>query len=425
MFRPPAPELAEAMTKADALSVDAPAPGRHPGGGWPAVTAVAAGTFTVVTSEMLPVGLLTPIGGSLDVSGGTAGLTLTVTGLVGAFSAPLITAAVGRTDRRVVLCSLMLLLAAANVLAAWSPGFAVMMVARVLVGVAMGGVWSLAGGLGVRLVPAASTGPATSLIFSGVAVASVVGVPAGAYIGGLTGWRQAFLAVGGLALLVAVVMAVLLPPLPAEEAVALGGVPRLLGDPRVAGGLAVVALLVTGHFAAYTYVRPVLEEVSGVGAPMIGTLLLIYGIAGVTGNFAAGAGVGRSVRVTLLVISAALTASVLLVPLLGLSVTGAAILLAVWGLAYGGVSVSTQTWLALAAPKAREGVTSLFVGVFNGAIALGAFAGGRVVDGLGTRSVLWLGGALALGALAVTALGRAPSAPATPSPPGGRPGGRR
>jgi predicted MFS family arabinose efflux permease len=395
------------MAKVDELSAAPPAEAASEGG-WPAVATVAAGTFTVVTSEMLPVGLLTPISGALDVSEGTAGLTLTVTGLVAALSAPLVTAAVGRLDRRLVLCSLMVLLAAANVLAAWSPGFAVMIAARVLVGVGLGGVWSLAGGLGVRLVPAAAVGAATSLIFSGVAVASVVGVPAGAYLGDLAGWRAAFLAVGGLALLVSAAMAVLLPPLPATEAVALGGVLRLVGDSRVATGLAVVSLLVTGHFAAYTYVRPVLEDLAGAGAPMIGTLLLAYGIAGIAGNFAAGARVGRRLRGTVLVIGAVLTASLLLVPLLGLSVAGAAVLLVVWGLAYGGVSVSTQTWLGLAAPRAREGATSLFVAVFNGAIALGAFTGGRMVDGFGTRSVLWFGGALALGAVAVTLLGRVP-----------------
>lgn len=253
------------------------------------------------------------------------------------------------------------------------------------------------------------------MIFSGIAVASVLGVPAGAYIGELAGWREAFLAVAGLALLVTVAMAVLLPPLPAEKAVALGGVLRLFRDTRVVTGLAVVALLVTGHFAAYTYVRPILEQVSGVQNSMIGTLLLVYGIAGVVGNFAVGARVGRSVRGVLLVIALTLAVSVLLVPLLGLSVAGAAILLAVWGLAYGGVSVSTQTWLALAAPQAREGVTSLFVGVFNGAIAFGAFVGGMAVNGFGTESVLWLAGVLALGALLVTALGRVPSASAAPA----------
>lgn len=203
-------------------------------------------------------------------------------------------------------------------------------------------------------------------------------------------------------------MAVLLPKLPAEGPVRLGGVLRLAGGPRVRIGLLVVAFLVTGHFAAYTYVRPVLETVPGVGAGMIGTLLLAYGVAGVAGNAAAGAGAARSPRGTLQVIAAVLAASVLLLPAVGGSPLAAGALMAVWGLAYGGVSVATQTWLLAAAPDAREGVSSLFVGVFNGAIALGALAGGRIADGFGVTSVMWAGGVLALAAL-LAAAGRAPS----------------
>ncbi|MFG2292743.1 MFS transporter [Streptomyces sp. NPDC048603] len=372
------------------------------------VAAVASATFTVVTSEMLPVGLLTPIGDALEVTGGAAGLTLTVTGLVGAVSAPLLTPLLGRFDRRAVLCGLMAVLAVGNLLAAWSPHFAVMVAARVLVGIGMGGVWAIAAGLAVRLVPPESVGPATSLVFSGIAVASVLGVPAGTYIGELVGWRASFVTVGVLALVVLVALAALLPRLPAGPEVRLGGVLRLSGSPRVRTGLAVVALLVTGHFAAYTYVRPVLEDVSGASAGTIGTLLLVYGLAGVAGNFASGAGAGRSPRTTLLVISAVLAATVALMPLLGGSVPAAGVLLAVWGLSYGGVSVGTQTWLLASAPEAREGVSALFVGVFNGAIALGALLGGLTADGIGVTAVMWLGGGLAVTALAVTALGKSP-----------------
>ncbi|MDG4857993.1 MFS transporter [Streptomyces sp. T-3] len=367
--------------------------------GWAGVVAVAIGTFTVVTSEMLPVGLLTPIGDSLKVTEGLAGLTLTITGLVAAVSAPLLTSALGRFDRRVVLCVLMTVLLIGNLGAAWSPNFGVMVAARVLVGIGMGGVWAIAAGIAVRLVPARSVGPATSLVFSGIALASVLGVPAGAYVGALAGWRAAFVAAAGLALLTTVATAALLPRLPAAQTVQLGGVMRLFGNPRVRTGLIVVALLVTGHFAAYTYVRPVLEEVSGAGAGMIGTLLLVYGIAGVAGNFLAGAGAVRSPRKTLLAISSVLAATVLLLPALGGSLLVAGALMVMWGLSYGGVSVSTQTWILLSAPDAREGASSLFVGVFNGAIALGALVGGLAADGIGITAVMWLGGGLALAAL--------------------------
>ncbi|MFI0258753.1 MFS transporter [Streptomyces sp. NPDC017056] len=383
---------------------------RGAGRGWPAVVALAAATFTVVTSEMLPVGLLTPIGSALGVTDGTAGLTLTVTGVVAALAAPALTLAVGRADRRVVLCALMAMLAAANLLAAYAPVFGVLLAARVLVGLGMGGVWALAAGLAVRLVARRSVGAATSLIFSGVAVASVLGVPAGTLTGELGGWRAAFVVVGVLSALVAVALAVLLPPLPAEGAVRLGGVLRLFRDARVRTGLVVVALLVAGHFAAYTYVRPVLEEVSGVGPELISTLLLVYGVAGVAGNFLGGAGAGRSPRGTLLVLSGVLAGAVSLVPVVGAGVPGAAALLVVWGLAYGGVSVSTQSWLMVVAPEAREAASALFVGVFNAAIALGAFGGGRAVDGWGLVGVLWLGGALAAGALVAVGAGRGPGA---------------
>lgn len=369
--------------------------------GWSGVLAVAGATFTVVTSEMLPVGLLTPLSRDLAVTEGTAGLTLTVTGLVAAVSAPLLISALKRFDRRSVLCALMAVLAAGNLVAAWAPEFTVMLVARVLVGVGMGGVWAFGASLAVRLVPRRSVAAATSLIFSGIAVASVLGVPAGAYLGELAGWRAAFAGTGGLSLLVLAALAIALPSLPADGDTRFGAVVRLAGVPRVRIGLIVVALLVIGHFAAYTYVRPVLEEVSGVGAGLIGTLLLVYGLAGVAGNFAAGAAAARSPRGTLLVLGATMAATMASVPVLGLTTLAAAALLVVWGLAYGGVSVASQSWMLAAAPHAREGASALLACVFNAAIALGALSGGLAADLSGTTAVMWLGGVFATSAVLV------------------------
>ncbi|MFB6889865.1 MFS transporter [Kitasatospora sp. NPDC056327] len=380
-----------------------------PPGGWPAVLAVAAATFAVVTAEMLPVALLTPIGESLRVTEGTAGLTLAVTGLVAAVSAAPLTAALGRWDRRRVLGGLLVLLAAANLLAARAPAFEVLLAARVLVGLAMGGVWSLAAAVAVRLVPAASAGRATTTVFSGVAIASVLGVPAGALLGGAAGWRTAFAALGVLALLTAGAVALLLPPLPAGRSLGLGGVLRLAARPGVRTGLLVTALLVTGHFAAYTYVRPVLEAAAaGVAAGQVGALLLVYGAGGIVGNFVAGAAVGRGVRATAATVGAALALTVAAVPAFAGGPASAALLTLCWGLAYGGVSVTAQTWLLRAAPGAPEGASALFVAVFNGAIALGALIGGRAVDALGTSAVMWLGAAVAVLAPLVAVRGDAP-----------------
>ncbi|MFI6941417.1 MFS transporter [Streptomyces sp. NPDC050418] len=345
--------------------------------GWLAVAAVTLGIFTVMTAELLPVGLLTPVGTELGVSDGTAGLLVTVPGLVAALAAPLLTVASGRLDRRLVLAALAGLVAAAHAVSALAGHFAYLLGARVLLGVAIGGFWAFAGGLALRLVPAAQVGRATAVIFGGVSAASVLGVPAGTLAGDLGGWRLPFAAVAVLALGVLGALLVLLPPLPAQRSLSVRDLTGLLRTNRkVRTGLALTGLLVTAHFLAYTFVRPVLTEEFGVPDGAVGWLLLGYGVCGVGGNFLAGSLGGRR----LLLIAAALTTVLAaLAALPGGGVTGAVLLLA-WGLAYGGVSVALQSWFLAAAPEAVEAVTALNVSVFCLSIALGALLGGRLVD---------------------------------------------
>ncbi|MFI1070614.1 MFS transporter [Streptomyces puniciscabiei] len=374
---------------------------------WAGVLTLAAATFAVVTTEMLPVGLLTALARELHVSDGTAGLAVTLPGLVAAVAAPLLPVAVRGADRRTVLCGLLVLLATADLLSALAPAFPVLLVARLLVGVCIGGVWAVAAGLGARLVPGPAAGRATAVVFSGIALASVLGVPAGTLAGSVAGWRWAFAGTAGCALAVAAALAAVLPPLPAERPVRLGTFPVLLRSPHLGRGLTAVALLVTGHFAAYTYVRPILQRAPGTGPALVSALLLGYGLAGAGGNFAVGALAGRDPRRALRLLATVLGAAVLLlVPAAG-TAFGSALLLLVWGLAYGGVSVSAQNRLAVAAPGAREAASALFAGVFNSAIALGAFVGGRIADGVGLTAVLVTGACLAALAAAVETRGAA------------------
>ncbi|WP_326819666.1 MFS transporter [Streptosporangium sp. NBC_01756] len=369
---------------------------------WLAVSSVAVGTFTIVTSEMLPVGLLTSIAATLGVSDGTAGLMMSAPGLVAAVSAPVLAITTRRLDRRITLLGLMALLAVANLAGAFAPNYPVMLAARVLTGVSIGGFWAFAAGLGPRLVPERSVGRATSIILAGVSVASVLGVPAATFISSFAGWRTAFVAMGVLALALLALLAATLPSLPGEpRAHASEPLPREapahVSEGRLAwlsGPLKIVlvltVLIVSGQFAAYTYVRPFLEQVSHAGPALVSTALLLYGAAGVAGNFAAGAWAARNPKPVLVTLAVLMALSMAALPLIGLPL----IVLMVWGLGYGGVGVTLQLWIMRSG--GGEMGTALFVGAFNVSIALGSFAGGRVVDSVSISAVMWVGTALAV-----------------------------
>ncbi|MEV4881333.1 MFS transporter [Streptomyces cyaneofuscatus] len=381
--------------------VPAAAPGRSPVKGWLAVLAVTLGIFSLMTSELLPVGLLTPVGTALDVSEGTAGLMVTVPGLVAAVSAPLVTVATGRVDRRIVLVVLIGLMGAANLASAFATSFTVVLIARFLIGVSVGGFWSIAGGIALRLVPARHVARATAVIFGGVETASVLGVPTGTFLGDLSGWRTAFAAVGVLGLVSLLCMLFLMPRVPAGQSLTFSALPKVFqGNAGVRGGIALTFLVITGHFLAYTFVRPVLQG-DGVGDRSIGVLLLAFGVAGICGNFIAGALVARRLRHCVMGISVVLTSGMVLLAVVDTGVLSAGAILVLWGLGYGAVPVTFQTWILDAAPDATEAATSLYVSAFNLSIALGALFGGFAVNGLGTTSVLWTGAALTLLALFV------------------------
>ncbi|WP_306369403.1 MFS transporter [Nocardiopsis sp. CC223A] len=377
-----------------------------PGGirGWSAVAAVALGIFALMTTELLPVGLLTPMAGDLGVDESRAGLAVTVPGIVAAAAAPLTATVAGRIDRRLVLAALLALLVAGNLVTAVGSDLTAVLAARVAIGAAIGGFWAVAGGLAPRLVPARRVGAATAVIFSGVSAASVVGVPLGTLLAEAYGWRAVFGAAGLLGLLALAGVLAAVPPLPVERSLRpadLGGLLRDGGGVRI--GLVLTLLLVAGHFTAYTFVRPLLHEQAGMGAAAVGWTLLLFGAAGLAGNFMAGMIAARGVRGVLGTVAGGLALTMPLLATVGAPWPGA-LVVGFWGLAYGGVSVGLQTWMLRAAPEQAEGATSLFVAAFNAAIALGALGGGLALDTAGLNGALLLAGVLSVAALALVAV---------------------
>ncbi|SCF60738.1 MFS transporter [Streptomyces sp. Ncost-T10-10d] len=382
-------------TAATTPSEQAAAPPRTPLRGRVAVVTVTLGIFSIVTTEILPIGLLTSIGSDFAVSDGTAGLMMTMPGLLAAVSAPLVTVVTARVDRRVMLCAFMLLLALADFLTAAATDYRLVLVSRVMVGITIGGFWSIGAGLAGRLVPPASAGRATAVIFSAVPLGSVLGVPAGMFIGGVTGWRTAFVVMGVLTVGVLALMLLVIPALPPTQVTRASVLRTVLGRTGTRFALLLTFLIVLSHFATYTYVTPFLEQVTRADPALITVFLLVYGTAGIVGNFAGGSLVSRRPRTAICLAAGMIAAATALLPVLGRWEAGAVALLVVWGVAYGAVPVCSQAWFARAAPDAPEAASVLFTTSFQATLAIGALAGGAALDRLSVSAVMLLGGATA------------------------------
>ncbi|MFF9509878.1 MFS transporter [Streptomyces sp. NPDC014724] len=369
-----------------------------------AVVSVMLGIFSIVTTEILPIGLLTSIGSDFAVSDGVAGLLLTLPGALAAVSAPAVTVATARVDRRVMLGGFMLLLALADFLTAAATDYRLLLAARVLVGITIGGFWSVGAGLAERLVRPDSVGRATAVIFSAVPLGSVLGVPAGTFIGGLAGWRTAFVVMGALTAGVLALMLLVLPPLPPTRVTRGSLLRTVLGRSGTRFALLITFLIVLSHFATYTYVTPFLEQVTHAGPAVITVFLLVYGAAGIVGNFLGGSLVARRPLTATALAAGSIAAATTLLPALGRWQTGAVALLVVWGMAYGAVPVCSQAWFARAAPGTPEAASVLFTASFQATFAIGALTGGAVLDHLSVSAVMRLGGVVAAAGVIVVAL---------------------
>ncbi|MDF2442283.1 MAG: hypothetical protein JWR01_486 [Subtercola sp.] len=380
---------------------------------WLAVLSVALGSFVLVLSEFLPIGLLPAISADLGVSISTAGLVVVATGLAAAVSAPVVTILTSSFDRRVVLIALSAILVLADVAGALAPNFTVLLAARLLLGVALGGFWAIGAAVASRLVQPGSVIRATSFITAGISVATVVSLPLGALISSLASWRLAFLIGTGLALVALIGQLVLLPKIPSAERVRTSTLVALLKVPRARIGLIGAAFVFFAQFAAYTFVSPYLEELVRLDPAAITLALLVFGVAGVAGNFVAGLALERSITATVVGAMAIAAVAILLLPLVAGTAVGAFVLLALWGMVWGGLPLAMQTWVIAAAPAAAEGGLALFVTTIQISIAGGSTVGAVAVSTGGIAFDFWLaGGIAAVGALTVLALAVRRTSPA-------------
>ncbi|WP_410791228.1 MFS transporter [Kribbella sp. C-35] len=347
--------------------------------------ALDLGICLLVASEFLPASVLPRMAADLGVSEGTAGLAVAATAIAGAVTAPSIAMVLPRADRRLVLIGLLAVAAVSDLAVALSPGFAVVLLSRLILGIAIAGYWSFAFGAGVHALPGRERLVSTSLSV-GVSVATIVAVPLASIGADTAGWRVVFGVAAALTVLSLLFLVLVFPTVPAHPAAGLAMMRSALRNPLLIAGLVMIVFAALGNFVAYPYIRLAIMRVAPDGSAW---LLLVWGLGGLVGNLAAGA---LSSRLRLASAAAPLLLSA------GLAVTGYAVgvpMLAagviVWGLAFSMMPVVTQLWVAGAEREHTESAMGLQVTAFQTAITIGSAVGGAFVDGHGVAATLVLG----------------------------------
>ena len=376
---------------------------------WWGVASLSITVFTLVTSEFLPASMLSRISGGLHVSEGTAGQSVTVTAIAAAIAGPSLAVLLPRLDRRIVMFGLTALGVASNLLVAIAPSLWMLLIARVLLGIAVGGFWAMSLMIVAALVSPERLGRAMTVVNVGVSVATVAAVPLGAYLGEIWGWRGVFVltAVAGVAALAVEVL--WLPSVPPPGAPGGRALLATLRSRLVLLGLLAIALIAGGHFAGFTYIRPAAALVHGLTPSALALLLVVYGATGFVGNLVSGPLADRRLRVLVLVVPVLLGAAMVLWATLGSSIPSAFAAAALWGLGFGALPTTIQTWMARVEPERLEAIGGLAVAMFQVAIALGAVVGGVLVDTIDVQATLLTGGiAAAAGGTLMFALRKFP-----------------
>lgn len=368
---------------------------------WSAVVSMGLGVFGLVGAEFLPASLLTPMATDLGVTEGMAGQAVTATAAVALVTSLLVTSVTRRIDRRHVLLGFTILLILSNLLVAMAPNLPLLLTGRILLGMALGGFWTMSAATIMRLVPDRHVPKALSVMMSGVSAATIFAAPMGSYLGDLVGWRNVFLTAASLGLAVFLVQFATLPSLPPRGKSRFSTMFEVLS--RRAVGLAMIAILLvfTGHFAFFTYIRPFLETVTLVGPTAISGILLAFGIANFIGNYLGAFLLERSMRLTLALLPLVMGALAFGLSGFGGNLVADTVMVTLWGLAFGTVPVAWSAWITRTITDETESGTGLFVAAINFAIASGAAAGGLIFDSSGAISVFLASGIVLLLATAL------------------------
>lgn len=353
---------------------------------WSAVFSLFMGVTSLIAAEFIPVSLLTPMARDLAVTEGMAGQTVTAVGIFAVLTSLLLSPLTRGIDRRRILLAFSGLLILSNLLVAVAPNYAVLLIGRGILGICVGGFWSMASAVTLQLVPTKDVPRALSIVYAGVSVATILSLPLASYLGQLIGWRNVFFLGGGLGAMAFVWQFVALPSLPAQGGNSFRNMFALVRQYWVLAGIGGTIFSYGGYHVFFTYLRPFLEHDLALSAGTLSATLLAFGIANCAGTFLAGALLGKYFRPTMYAIPLVLTVVAILL-LVNSGTFGGVVLTITWGFIFGFIPVGWSTWIARTLADKAELAGGLSVAAIQFSIGLAAAMGGLTFDTLGIKGI--------------------------------------
>lgn len=369
---------------------------------WLPVITLAFAAFVFNTTEFAPIGLLKNISETFHMTEAHTGLMITgYAWFVALASLPLMLLTTN-IERRKLLIALFILFIASHILSALAWSFSVLMVARIGIACAHSIFWAITAPLAVRLAPQGHKARALGFLVTGSSLATVLGLPLGRIIGQQLGWQTTFLVIGGLAFLLLFILGYTLPLLPSRNAGSIKSLPSLFRRPALITIYIITAIVITGHFTAYSYIEPFLQNHAGFSENFTTIILLFFGIAGIMGSIVFARYSTRypfgCLALPILIVSLCMA----LMILASCSVYTTSVLCIIWGIAQTAIGLSLQTKVLDAAPDATDVAMSMYSGIFNIGIGGGALMGSQVILHLGIRNIGYIGALFAITGLLIT-----------------------
>ncbi|WQI90291.1 MFS transporter [Citrobacter freundii] len=360
--------------------------GKHPAH-WSGVFAMTLCVFALIASEFMPVSLLTPMAQTLRVTEGMAGQGIAISGAFAVVTSLFISVLAGSLNRKTLLLGLTCIMAISGAVIALAPNYLTYMAGRALIGIVVGGFWSMSAATAMRLVPVHRVPLALAIFNSGNALATVVAAPLGSWLGSVVGWRGAFFCLVPVAIIAFVWQLLSLPSMPVtRQAAASRNVFMLFRRRVVTLGMLGVGIFFMGQFTLFTYIRPFLETVTRVDDATVTLVLLVIGVAGFIGTTLIGQVLKRGFYPTLMAIPVLMAITALALIAFGSQVAIVTALLGLWGLISTAAPVGWWAWVPRTFPQNAEAGGGLMVAMVQLSIALGSTVGGLLFDHHGYQS---------------------------------------